>query len=678
MMTSFQTAGRIPAIDSLRAIAVLSVIIYHLDGRLLPGGFSGVDIFFVISGYVVTRALAHRTGDSLSTYLKDFYVRRILRIFPALLVCLVATVIGEALFVPQSWLSSQNFDTAKFAFFGLSNIFLSTSQEGYFSPRIEFNPYVHTWSLGVEEQFYVILPILYFFCRRSEARASFWTPRNAIIALCVTSIVLSGYYTWNNKPIAYYSLISRFWELGSGALLYEFHRTRRPDAVMGKVARVALFIASVTTLGTGLLISEKQHFPIPYALFSVLGTVGLIHLAVRRTWTMGSGLISGLMVYIGTISYSLYLWHWPVFALVRWTTGLDDWRTKIAALFVVAVFSVASFHLIERPFQRRWFFAHRRSGILIFGVCAICAGAVMAKGVDRARSHITLSVTADKRAWYPYNWSSTDQSAGCHSEAQTELHSGYRHILISRVGCPELQPERTIFVAGDSHAGAYETMLGRLATEHPYGVKLFLMPNCSFFRMDKPSNIETEACQSFVKSSLQLIAHQAKKGDIVFLPSRRMTPFANQWGIKDSKSDTPSLTLAEQAAITSDLENGLSALMTTGASVVLEAPKPVFPSPAFRCSDWFNRMNQVCKAGLEVEAAVLKSRRSVTMKLLESIHFKNEEIVVWDPFPLLCPGKVCRAVEDGNPLFFDGDHLSGYGNLRLLDSFYSVVVSTAK
>src|SRR5690625_4326037 len=152
----------VPAIDGLRAIAVLAVLIYHLDAAFLPGGFAGVDVFFVISGYVVARSLVSRSGESFGQFLMGFYSRRIRRIVPALILCLLVTALFTVLFIPDSWLSSTTHQVGLYAFFGLSNFALVWFQDDYFSPRAEFNPFVHTWSLGVEEQFYFVFPLLIF------------------------------------------------------------------------------------------------------------------------------------------------------------------------------------------------------------------------------------------------------------------------------------------------------------------------------------------------------------------------------------------------------------------------------------------------------------------------------------------------------------------------------------
>ncbi|GAA5238885.1 hypothetical protein BMMON2_17070 [Burkholderia mallei] len=160
----------LPYIDGLRAWAVLSVMLYHLDARWLPGGFAGVDIFFVISGFVVSVSVANRGPMSLGPFLLFFYARRMRRILPALVAALLATALVSTLFIPASYLSDRNRTTGLLAFFGLSNVILGAPGGDYFSPKAEFNPYTHTWSLGVEEQFYLLFPLLFHAWRAGGKR----------------------------------------------------------------------------------------------------------------------------------------------------------------------------------------------------------------------------------------------------------------------------------------------------------------------------------------------------------------------------------------------------------------------------------------------------------------------------------------------------------------------------
>lgn len=187
----------IPAIDGLRAIAVLAVIIFHADFLdFLPGGFTGVDLFFVISGYVISQSLNQRSAARLTPFMLDFYRRRFLRILPALWVVLLSSFLMSALFMPLFWLSEQINNTGLSAFLGVSNVTLAWNTDSYFAPGNDLNPYVHTWSLGVEEQFYLIFPVLYFLWLRYKQRSAMvWA------LLPILAIISLGISFYETKPI---------------------------------------------------------------------------------------------------------------------------------------------------------------------------------------------------------------------------------------------------------------------------------------------------------------------------------------------------------------------------------------------------------------------------------------------------------------------------------------------
>lgn len=202
---------------------MLSVIIFHVDPAILPGGYVGVDIFFVISGYVISQSLANDSNDTLFRYLSAFYRRRMTRLLPALIACLIVTSLVSSAFIPNGWLSEHNDGTALFAAFGLSNLYLVSNTDGYFSSRAEFNPFIHTWSLAVEEQFYLIFPIIFFFWVKKKRESTLSTSYAiyVIIALASTSLALAAYETTHAHQRAFYLLPSRFWELAAGALLFQ-------------------------------------------------------------------------------------------------------------------------------------------------------------------------------------------------------------------------------------------------------------------------------------------------------------------------------------------------------------------------------------------------------------------------------------------------------------------------
>jgi peptidoglycan/LPS O-acetylase OafA/YrhL len=298
----------IPQIDALRAVAVIAVLIYHLQSEWLPGGFAGVDVFFVISGYVVSASLVSLPTDSLKRFVLHFYARRILRIIPALVVCLVVTSIVTLLFVPESWLSGSNYQTILLGFFGLSNFALVFLGDGYFSPRTEYNVATHTWSLAVEEQFYVIFPVIfYFYLKAKNSKNNFGTW--VTLALFGASLMYSIYSSLYTPVSSYYLLPSRFWELGAGALLFQIHQ--RGWRLLPSRGHGLASVVGLGLLALSFAYANVGHFPFPWAIPAVLGTMIFIDeaLTVTALDSLANRVLAlSPLVSIGKVSYSLYLW----------------------------------------------------------------------------------------------------------------------------------------------------------------------------------------------------------------------------------------------------------------------------------------------------------------------------------------------------------------------------------
>lgn len=670
---------RITAIDSLRALAVLSVVLYHLDAAYLPGGFAGVDIFFVISGYVVTRSFASHHHEKLIPFLAGFYARRIKRILPALLVCILATVTLDVLFVPQAWLSAQNFETARYALVGLSNVFLSTHKESYFSPRIEFNPYAHTWSLGVEEQFYVVLPFLFFVVSRIPAPPLVFA-RWLIPVLCLSSLSMSAWLSITASPSAYYSLTSRFWELGAGAMLAEYHRHHGPLLSSSRISQTVAIGVAGLLLATGLVVSGMFLFPFPTALLVVVGGVVLIDQVAHGDARELPFLRVAPIVYIGTISYSIYLWHWPVFSLFRWTVGLDRVPERIAAIVVVTALAMLSYHFIEKFFQKRGRGSFNRFGVIASGLAAVAVSFLLANHLHESQPALSLSATSNVRVWYPNNGSSHPMATGCRSVQTNVPFEGGRLLQIERVDCESSDLRKTLFVAGDSHVGAYMSMLGRFATEEPYRVRAYTFPGCPFFTLRSPSRQVSAACEAFIRATLKDIARRAgRAGDSLFLPSLRLQRPAEQFGriveALPARKDEERRILREAAI--AEARTSLAAIDALGIAIVFEAPKPIFEAPPFRCVDWFNRMNPICAPGFTRDAAQLQVERGPVVAAMQALKAEFPNVRIWDPFPLLCPTSTCSSFDGSVPLFFDGDHLSAAGNQKLYPDFLAFILDMA-
>ncbi|MFM7641217.1 MAG: acyltransferase family protein [Cyanobium sp.] len=345
-----------PEIDGLRALALLAVIAYHFSSSLLPGGYLGVDIFFVISGYVINKSLLKRPRQSFREGLVSFYARRIKRLVPALAFCIILTSILACLFDPAPGVSLQ---TGLTALFGLSNLYLFSQSTDYFAPSTELNVFTQTWSLGVEEQFYLVYPFLLL-------AAGFWAGkvRSAmqggkangsvgklfllIFTLSAASLIFYIAATASNVSAGYFLMPARFWELGSGCLLaigeQRLSEQKKPND--NWAMRSAPLLS---------LIGFAFAFNAPYdqaiaATITVIALTILLIATIHSNKTALALMSHPLAVWIGLISYSLYLWHWSVISLSRWTVGIQ-WWTWPFQLTVMLLISCFSYYCIERPLR---------------------------------------------------------------------------------------------------------------------------------------------------------------------------------------------------------------------------------------------------------------------------------------------------------------------------------------
>ena len=339
-----------PDIDGLRAIAVLSVVLYHYGIGGLQGGFVGVDVFFVISGYLIT-GIIHAEMKRGDFTLVRFYERRARRIFPALFAMLLATMAAGWWMLLPSDLARLGKAAAATVLF-VSNV-LYMLKSGYFDASSEFNPLLHTWSLGVEEQFYVGLPLLMLLVAR------FWS-RGLGKVLAVIALVSFAACVVIQPIIAkavFFLSPFRAWELLLGSLL----GIGAIPHIRGRMARdVVAILALVALLGAVASMKEGIDFPGWKAAIPVVATALLLHVGASGGSRVSTALSWKPLVFVGLISYSLYLWHWPLMVLVKYRNGMEPLSpaASIGLLVAALLLAVASYYLIERPFRK----THVRDG----------------------------------------------------------------------------------------------------------------------------------------------------------------------------------------------------------------------------------------------------------------------------------------------------------------------------
>ncbi|MBZ9937895.1 acyltransferase [Mesorhizobium sp. BR1-1-16] len=354
-------------IDGLRAVAIVPVVLFHAGIAGFSGGFVGVDVFFVISGYLIS-AILIRDVESHRFSIAGFYERRIRRIAPAFLAMLLFVLCAAPLYLLPSELKTLPREAIGALFFYANIVFYLSS--GYFSAAADAKPLLHTWSLGVEEQFYIFAPVVIFlvyrFCRR-QAPAIFGAGVLISLALCI-------YLTPSKPAAAFYLLPTRAWELLGGALLATgIFNSLRNRLLSDLLAALGLLLILVAIF----LFTDSMPFPGWRAILPVLGSMLILQ--------FGDGTLVGRllslrpMVFIGLISFSLYLWHWPLIVFARDSLLLDTLAGRVAIVVVSVVIAIVSWRFIETPFRDRGRVGSRP---LVIGSGVVAAAlAVMAYGI---------------------------------------------------------------------------------------------------------------------------------------------------------------------------------------------------------------------------------------------------------------------------------------------------------
>jgi peptidoglycan/LPS O-acetylase OafA/YrhL len=431
-----------PDIDGLRAVAVVPVLFYHLGISLAPGGFVGVDVFFVISGYLITSLIS--TEMHQGTYsITNFYVRRARRIFPALFFMCAVTALLVLLFCLPS--DAERFSSALAAatLFG-SNIYFYLTAD-YFAAAAETRPLLHTWSLAVEEQFYIFFPLILLLVRRHFGRRE----RLIMVVLALLSLGASIWLVRTDQAGAFYLLHARAWELLLGGLLalgvFPPIRSRLLAGVLGLVG-LALIGGSV------LLYRENMPFPGLAALAPCIGAALLIHTGKDASLLTAQALSLAPARFIGLISYSLYLWHWPVAVISRYVAFWYGWDPdlklhKLAVLALSFAAAVLSWYFVERPFRQRPY--RLGSTAILSASAATMAFLVIAAGVVYPLSQRFWQMPhSAERVLTALNYRSPNAKRSCFLSPKND---DFRHF--NQAGCLGMSDTKENWLLiGDSHA----------------------------------------------------------------------------------------------------------------------------------------------------------------------------------------------------------------------------------
>lgn len=647
-------------IDSLRALAVWAVIIYHLNAEFLPGGFTGVDIFFAISGFVITKSLLERKPQSVVKFFTAFYRRRFIRIAPALFFYLIIVSLLASYFIPKASLAGGIYETARWAIFGGSNIQLVLGNDGYFGERMDYSPFIQTWSLGVEEQFYVIWPVVIVLLAFAIAKASKLMNRIAIaliVVLTIASIFISADQSTNAQINAFYLLPSRFWELAAGGLLYIALRNQDKWLKLNATAHRVIFFIGAALIAATLVYADIGQFPFWWAIPPVIGTLLLIHSATNGTLGERKGLAKYLtakpIVYFGKISFSLYLWHWGVFVLMRWTIGLTYWWHWVIALVATVLISAASYKFIETPIRTGKFIRKMPDWRVI------AAGTLVALLTF-------IAVDFSKSEWNRRGRAIVDPAY---------TNSQLTKQFLSTIESSDIGKGKKLILVGDSHAGHYKYMANWIMKKTGAEASRIINYGCPYVNL-QGVNKRPQVCPSDEEITQQIL-EKSNPGDVIVLSSFSTPRMAGLEKTFDKDELLIKLnSSANQKSRDESLESStviVNELKANGLQVILAAPTPVFVTPADRCQRWFNRLNPICSNGFKEEIGYQIQLRAPVMVSYNKL-VQDTGITLWDPFPLLCPdGEYCYSEKNGDYLFIDQHHLTSNGNLLLVRSMLDVL-----
>ena len=614
-----------PDVEGLRAVAVLSVVAYHLDASWLPGGFVGVDIFFVISGYLITALLLRRIAARRYSVV-DFYAARIRRIFPALFVMLGASLAACFVLLPPAEMQEYGRTIRSTALF-YSNIEFNR-QTGYFDGAAELKPLLHTWSLAVEEQFYVIFPVLLALLARRFRAA---TP--VVIAVCaLLSLVLSTLWATKYPSLGFYSALSRAHELLIGAWVAAVS----PSVMSQGLRRVLTFT------GVGLLViplfafSASTPFPGYFAALPCLGAALLI-VTAAKSQTLAARVLSFAPVrFFGAISYSLYLWHWPILAFSRhWLQRDPGPLEKALLLALMLVVATLSWRFVELP-ARSMTMRSRRIlwlGALVMLV-AVVAGMVISatNGLEGRFDKVSQDYFKSASDFNP-------RRKDCHASDARPVTYDAKCVFGDRARLSK----PAIAVWADSHGAELAPALGdAMALEHE-AVAQITYSSCPPSQQFTP--LKVSGCAQHNALTLRALSSD---------PDIQTVVMAAKYDV---------YTRQDATAFLEGIERSIVGLRMAGKRVVLVAQVPSYsyPVPQALGMRAFWKFEPIA---FGQSRAVHEQLHGELLAALEGIRIR-QNITIFNPADTLCVTGQCVTGELGKVFYFDSNHLSLTGAARV-------------
>ena len=659
-------------LDGLRAIAVMSVILYHAGISQIGAGYAGVDVFFVISGFLIGGQIAKDLAKGTFTYW-DFYARRVRRILPALLLVIICSATASSfIMVPQEFRYFGG--GALSALLSVSNFWFWDIID-YFNPAAARDPLVHTWSLAVEEQFYLLVPLLF---------GLLWGFGKKVMLVCLLAITAVSFtimvlINTESPMTAFYLLHTRAWELLAGVLAALVHGHMR---YFKSIAPLLSNVGLVLTLTGLMLIPNGASWPGWWTLMPVTGTVLILLFGQEASLAQATLKLAPLR-FIGLISYSAYLWHQPILSFLEITNTLPvSGIGQIGILIATLAISYLSWKFVEQPFRKQTLPIFFRRMALVSSACLIVVfsiGGHFTKGYPIRMSNDVIEVLAFSRSY--------SQSYRDCLNSRDEVEN--LNLSQSCVFGADASPEVAIW--GDSHAAAISEPLGEALGTIGRSLKQFTLSSCQPIpSLLNQGQSQASQCADFnsrvlarllVSPNIQTIVMFAT-WDNYFL--HEATP--NMFGVLEADgfysypiSQSPNISdHSRQAAVASALEETLQKLAAAGKRVIIVAslPRPNVDIPVYFAGQVWKKKPLPENVGYPVEIFQLQTAAGRRI-LKQAVKVSNTwgSVAIVDPVEVFCNLTECALIMNRKLLYADGNHPSLAGITLLVPLIVEKIVN---
>ncbi|OGM98171.1 MAG: hypothetical protein A2735_00485 [Candidatus Yanofskybacteria bacterium RIFCSPHIGHO2_01_FULL_41_21] len=631
-------------IDGLRGIAILLVLAFHSFPLVnIPGGFIGVDIFFVISGFLISTIIFKGLQNNTFSF-RDFYTRRINRIFPSIIVVFIFVLVtGWFILLPNEFMS-----LGKHVMWGtgfLSNIVLYL-ETGYFDVAKDYKPLLHMWSLGIEEQFYLFIPAILLLSWKFIRK-----PLVAITGLFLISFWFNIRFTNLQPDAAFYFPFTRFWELILGIFL-AYISIFYSSLILSskKVLEILAWLGLALVIAGILLINEARQFPGWWALLPTLGTLLLIYTG-PQAWLNRKVFSNRILVFVGLISYPLYLWHWPLLSFTR--IGGFSLRSDVIALMVCLSFVLAwgTYKYIEQPIRFGSNKPAKAKFLLVLMFLIWMLGATVVGKFGFAGRYETFGANFDEN-YKQLQGMEVHTDSACQKLTFTSVgKSDFDYCRFNN-----LNGNGTVALIGDSHAGTLFEGLADELKKYKKNLLLLATSGCpTFYNVIAGADInDRKLCKEKTEKIFEFLT-KSNDIEIVIIATRGLTYLTGEEAVTlntDFVSENPIQTFSHGLTDTVSLLNG------NGKKVFYVPENPgtgsMSPRDCLIFSDGRTLTEMECAVDKE---SVLRDRTDY-IKIFNGIR----DLIVIDPFLFLCTDKQCPILYRGVLLYSDKHHLSPYGS----------------